>query len=583
MSTPRATLWPELGGRISARGGVRYPPVETQPAKAGEMQRRGPGSSPAGKAGGKVGATGLLALAVAHHRGGRLGEAAALYRKIPARDAGYPDALHLLGLIEHASGRHLQALALIERAIGLRDGIAAYHVARSVVLSALDRAGEAEAAAGRALVLAPEDAEALNALGIARMRQGDAEAAAGCHRRALAARPAFAEAANNLGVAFRGQARLGEAEAALREAIRLRPGYASAHANLGLVLQDLGRYAEALTSFDEAVAADAAHPAAHGNRAMLLLLLGRLEEGFAEYEWRWRMPGFATPRRDFPQPEWDGGLLPGGTVLVHAEQGLGSAIQFVRYAQAVAERCGRLVLECQPPLARLFRQSLAAPEGPVAEVIVKGEPLPGFDRHVPLMSLPYRLGTTATSIPAAVPYLRAAADDIERWSRRLRDPACVAGAPPLRVGLVWAGNRQHENDANRSMPPAALAPLLGCPGARFFSLQVPADPAGLDVMGDRVTDLAGQLSDFADTAALMQSLDLVISVDTAAAHLAGALGRPAWVLLPYIPEWRWQLDRADSPWYPTVRLFRQQAPGDWHGVVRSVAAALAASVAERAG
>jgi hypothetical protein len=302
---------------------------------------------------------------------------------------------------------------------------------------------------------------------------------------------------------------------------------------------------------------------------MLLLLLGRLREGFAEYEWRWRMPGFATPRRAFAQPMWTGDALAGRTLLVHAEQGLGSAIQFARYVELAATG-GRVLLECRRPLQRLFAQSLARPGGPAAGVVVKGEELPPFDCHAPLMSLPHLLGTTLETIPARVPYLAARPDDVAAWRERL------ASALRPRIGLVWAGDANHENDHNRSMPPQFLAPLADAPAA-FFSLQVPARgelspvfPAG------SVIDLAPALGDFAETAAVIANLDLVISVDTAVAHLAGALARPVWLLLPYVPEWRWLLERDDSPWYPTMRVFRQRKAGDWRGLVDHLAGVLRA-------
>ncbi|MBK8208714.1 MAG: tetratricopeptide repeat protein [Rhodospirillales bacterium] len=532
------------------------------------MRTRTSSPGPA-KAGNSAATPRLLADAVQRHREGRLAEAAELYRRILALQPKHPDALHLLGLVEHARGAHADSLKLIERAIAINGRIAAFHTARGTVLAALGRGEAAFQALTRALALEPRNPEALNTLGNLRLSSGDAVAAEDAYRQALAAKPEYAEALSNLGSALRAQGRLADAEAALREAIRLRPSYATALANLGLVLQEQARWAEALATYDRALAPDSRHPAAHGNRSMLLLLLGRLEEGFAEYEWRWQMPDFATPRRDFPQPLWNGERLSGETLLVHAEQGLGSAIQFVRYVKPAAAMGARIVLECQPPLLRLFRQSLAGPGEPVAEVIIKGEALPPFDRQVPLMSLPHLLGTTLSTIPAGIPYLRADEADIAVWRGRL------ASAPRPRIGLVWAGNRRHENDHNRSLPATGLAPLVSRFDAAFFSLQVPVSPSDLACFpAGRLVDYAPLLTDFADTAAALAALDLVITVDTAAAHLAGALGRPGWLLLPFVPEWRWLLDREDSPWYPSLRLFRQRSPGDWDEVIERVAAAL---------
>jgi tetratricopeptide (TPR) repeat protein len=518
----------------------------------------------------------MLAEAVQAHRAGRLDEAAALYRRILTVQPRHADVLHLSGQIAESNGDHATALAFIARAIAANGHITAFHVSEGIVLLALGRLDEARRALQRALRLDRDSAEAHNVLGNVLQRLGERDASLASYGRALALRPRYAEAHNNLGSALRALGRLDEAESELHRAVELRPGYAAALANLGLVLQEQGRYGEALDGYDRALASDPAHATAHGNRAMLLLLLGRLREGFAEYEWRWRMPGFATPRREFPQPLWNGGALAGRTLFVHAEQGLGSAIQFARYAGLAAARGGRVFLECRRPLRRLFAQSLARPGGPAAGVVVKGEELPPFDCHAPLMSLPHLLGTTLDTIPGEVPYLTARREDVAAWRERL------AGAPRPRIGLVWAGDANHENDHNRSMPAHFLAPLVADAPAGFFSLQVPARgelsavfPAG------RVADLAPTLADFADTAAVVANLDLVISVDTAVAHLAGALARPVWLLLPRVPEWRWLLDREDSPWYPTMRLFRQHEAGDWQGLVDRATRVLRAWCSER--
>ena len=515
-------------------------------------------------------AGGLLTEAVERHRKGQLEQAAALYRQVLAAQADQPDALHLLGLICHARGEHGEALALIERALAVNSTVAAFHLARGAVLLSLGRATEAAEAAGRALDLDAGNAEAHNILGNALMALDLVEDAVAAYRRALTLRPGYAEALNNLGSALRATGRLAEAEAALRQAVALRRAYPAALANLGLVLQEQGRYHEALAAFDQAVAADPGFATARGNRAMLLLLLGRLDEGFADYEWRWRMPGFATPSRNFAQPAWDGTALAGRTLFVHAEQGLGSAIQFVRYAGLAAAAGGRVVLECHRPLQRLFAQSLVAPRGPVAALVVKGEEPPDFDCQAPLMSLPHLLGTTLAAIPGDSPYLSPDPAEAASWRERL----AAAGRP--RIGLVWAGNRRHENDRNRSMPAAELARLVDShPAAAFFSLQVPGAAEDLAAFPpDRVEDLAPHLPDFAATAAVIANLDLVVSVDTAVAHLAGALGHPVWLLLPYVPEWRWLLGRNDSPWYPSMRLFRQSAPGNWPELIERVGAAL---------
>ncbi len=499
------------------------------------------------------------------HRAGRLEAARRAYEDALRLAPGSADAHHLLGLVAHQSGDQETAEALIRRALRLDGNDAGYHNSLGSVLLARDRPDAALRCFRRALVLNPDSAEAHTNLGNALMRLDDAAGAEASYRQALGRRPGYAVAHNNLGGALRRQGRLADALAAYDRALACDPAYAAALSNRGRVLAELGRPEDALADYERALAVDPGHAEAHANRATALLLLGRFAEGWEEYEWRWRTRGFTTPRRPFAEPLWDGAELVGRTILVHAEQGLGSAIQFVRYVPLVARRGGCVVLECQEPLQRLF----ASVDG-VSRLVAKGEALPGFDVHVPMMSLPRLFATRLETIPATVPYLGADAGLVARWRERL------SPLPTPRVGLVWAGNPRHDNDRNRSMPQAALAPLTASGAASFVSLQAgPGSAAAARLPPGPILDLAPQIGDFADTAAVVASLDLVISVDTAVAHLAGALARPVWLLLPFVPEWRWLLDRDDSPWYPTMRLFRQTAPGDWTGVVGSVGEALA--------
>ncbi|MGZ8401427.1 MAG: tetratricopeptide repeat protein, partial [Methyloceanibacter sp.] len=474
---------------------------------------------------------GALIEAVRQHQAGQLDAAAAGYARILAIDPGHAEALHLSGLIAHQRGDNARAVELIGKAIRRNPRIAAYHNHLGSALLAMDRVAEATASLRRALALDPGHADAHNNLGNVMMREGRPAEAEGCYLRAIAARPGYAVGWNNLGGALRAQGRLDAAAAAYREALTCAPQYVGALGNLGRVLHEQGRYEEALAHYDRALAIDPGHAESHANRATLLLLLGRFKDGWAEYEWRWRVKGFSGPRRDFGKPLWDGSDLAGRTLLIHAEQGQGSAIQFVRYVPLVAARGGpllatrggRVVLECQRPLARLFQSLVAGISGALT---IKGEALPSFDVQAPLMSLPHIFGTDAATIPANVPYLAADPALSRQWGERL------AAWPRPRVGLVWAGNPRRENDANRSMPAAAFAPLLEKQGLEkqniaLFSLQVgttQADKAWLSQTP--IHDLAPGLTDFADTAAVLGHLDLVMSVDTAVAHLAGALGRP---------------------------------------------------------
>lgn len=515
-----------------------------------------------------------LLAAVHHHQAGRLDDAAAGYQRVLDSAPRQPDALHLMGVIAHQRGEHDRALALVRQALKVSPKSAAYHNTLGTVLLSLGRADAAATSLRRALSLDSGYVEAHNNLGNAMMRAGDAQGAERCYRRALALRPDYAVACNNLGGALRKQGKLDEAAAAYQQALAHQPTYAGALCNLGRVLHEQGRYQQALAHYDRALALDPSNAEAHANRATVLLLLGRLPEGWEEYEWRWRVAGFTTPRRTFAQPLWDGGDLAGRTILVHAEQGLGSAIQFVRYVKLLAERgAGGIVLECQRPLARLFAGSVRSLglSGSAVHVVVKGEPLPPFHVHAPMMSLPRLLGTDLPTIPNEVPYLSIDRDLSAHWQARLS-----ARRSP-RVGLVWAGNPNHDNDINRSMPADRLGPLIAVEGVSFINLQVGRAARDLAALPrDRLSDVTPEIEDFADTAAIVGQLDLVISVDTAVAHLAGALSRPVWLLVPFVPEWRWMLDRTDSPWYPTMRLFRQSAPGDWADLMTGVAAELRA-------
>lgn len=539
------------------------------------MKQRGANrrdSRPAGVTGARETAI-RLSEAVAAHRDGRLDAAAAGYRAILKAHPDHADALHLLGLVCHQRGDHAAAIAWIERGLCLAPANAAYLNSLGLALLALGRLDEAEAAFRRAIARDGSLAEAHNNLGNVRARRDDPAGAAAAYSQAIAVRPGYAEAHANLAGALRRQGDLDGAEAAIRRALELRPNYAGALSTLGLLSHDRGDYDGALAAYDRALALEPELAAARANRATLLLLLGRMDEGWSEYEWRWRVPGFTTPRRDFAAPAWNGEPLAGRTILVHAEQGLGSAIQFVRYVPMVAALAGHVILECQPPLLRLFASlDRRAGDAPVS-VIAKGRPLPDVDLQVPLMSLPRHFPTTVNNIPNAVPYLAADPDLRDVWRQRLDI------LPRPRIGVVWAGNRNHHNDANRSMPAAALAPLLTMPNVSFIDLQIGADAAAqrAELAPDAAAALiapAGAIADFADTAAIVAELDLVVSVDTAVAHLAGALARPVWLMLPLVPEWRWLRDRTDSPWYPTMRLWRQENPGDWAGVVAAVGQAL---------
>jgi Tfp pilus assembly protein PilF len=497
-------------------------------------------------------------------------------------------------------GDPVEALRLIGAALTVSPRSADALSNYAAVLEALDRRAEALAHYERALMIDPAHVDALYNRGHALQQDGRLEDALACYDKVLAAQPHHVRALNNRGVALHRLGRAAEALASLERALSFAPDFVEALANRGDQLQDLDRDAEALASLDRALAVDPRHIGALNNRGSALvrlgrpadalrdfeaalavdpqfaearlncaiaqLMLGQFRAGWENYEWRSRTRRLAALDRPFAVPRWTGAEpLAGRTILLHAEQGLGDTIQFARYAPLVARRGARIVLEVQAPLRAL----MAGLDG-VDTIRVRGEPLPTFDLHCPLLSLPFAFGTDLATVPAQVPYLQAPPERIAQWRERL------ASLPRPRVGLAWSGSAAHRDDRNRSIALARLAPLLTVPGVSFVSLQTdtrPADRAALAQV-PRLSPFADGFRDFADTAAVIAQLDLVISVDTAAAHLAGALGRPAWILLPFYPDFRWLLGRQDSPWYPTARLWRQPQFGDWDSVIDRLCAAL---------
>jgi Tetratricopeptide repeat/Glycosyltransferase family 9 (heptosyltransferase) len=388
--------------------------------------------------------------------------------------------------------------------------------------------------------------------------------------RALSISPDLAELFNNKGNALKYLARFDEALANYDRAIVLRPDYAEARSNRGNCLDEMGRYAEALACYNDALALQPGHADTHWNIAVNRLRAGDLKTGWVENEWRWKIKSLQVKHRHFGQPLWIGAEpIDGKVLLLHNEQGLGDAIQFCRYVPLLAARGARIVLEIDGPLKEL----VSGLDG-VSHSVVKGEALPDFDFHCPLTSLPLAFDTTLDTIPSTVPYISAGAPVADCGARLSQNLP--------RIGLVWSGNPIHNNDRNRSMPLESLLPLLDVK-AQFVSLQKDVRRSDEAVLRERsdILNLGAELRSFADTAALIGQLDLVISVDTSVAHLAGALGRPVWILLPYVPDWRWLLDRDDSPWYPTARLFRQSQTREWHSVVDRMQRALTEFVARQ--
>jgi Tfp pilus assembly protein PilF len=408
-------------------------------------------------------------------------------------------------------------------------------------------------------------------LGAIHKQAGRLEAAAECCRREIGLDAGNADAHYDLGLVLQSQQRPLEAMTAYRQALALRPGHVGALVNQSLLYQDQLDLDAAIACCEQALRLEPAHAEAHWQLGSALLAKGQWEQGWTEYEWRWKLGDFTTPAAACPQPLWDGRELGGRRILLHSEQGYGDVIQFVRYAPLVAQRGGEVLLGCPKALTAL----LARAPG-VSQVAAGRAGLPAFDFHVPLLSLPAIFHTTQETLPAKVPYLTPPEEVFSIG------PA-VAGS--LKVGLAWAGDAKHRNDHNRSMPATHFGSLMDLPGVQWFSLQT--GPRASDLAqapwADRLLDLGTRFANFDHTASAIAQLDLVISVDTAVAHLAGALAKPTWVLLPFAGEWRWMLHRSDSPWYPTLRLFRQGGPGDWPELMGRVRTALEESLLSRQG
>jgi hypothetical protein len=426
----------------------------------------------------------------------------------------------------------------------------------------LNRATDALGMFERAARIEPRFIGSRMNLGNALAQLGRFEEALAEFEAVLASAPAQPDAHYGIGTALIGLGRHAEAIAAYDRALTLRPKHLKALISRGVARMALNHYQEALADFGAVLASDKNNADVQHNEALALLTLGDYRRGFEKYEHRWQRTGMAGRRRSLGKPLWLGEYpLQRKTILLHAEQGLGDTIQFVRYAPLLARAGAKVVLEVQLELAAL----LARTEG-VAAVVTRGDALPPFDVHCPVGSLPRALRTEPSSIPANVPYLAASEERIAKWRER------IARWPSPRIGIVWSGSASHPNDRNRSIALTKLAPVFRSEHGSFVSIQRDLRDGEREALASvpGLAHLGDDLEDFEDTAALVSLLDLVISVDTSVAHLAGALARPTWILTPFAPDWRWMLGREDSPWYPSVRLFRQSAPGDWDSVITRV-------------
>lgn len=498
---------------------------------------------------------------------GRFDAAIAGYRHATAHKPDLVKAHLDLGHVLKDLNQFEAAIASYDQVIEYqpRDALA-FHC-RAGALRELERFDAAICSYDQAIALNPDYAEAFLGRGISLNRLKQLDAALASCERAIALRPDFAVAYSDRGNVLKDLKRFDAALASYDHAIALKPDYAAAYSNRGNAFKELGQFGAALASYDQAIALQSEFADAIWNKSLVLLMTGDFERGWDLYEWRWKWRGQSKHKREFAQPLWLGTeSLKGKTILLHCEQGFGDILQFCRFAKSVAALGARVTIEVHPALLGLL-YTLAG----VTELIVEGDPLPNFDYHCPLLSLPLALKTTIATIPCTSSYLRSDATKVAYWANRLGPKT------KLRVGIAWSGRPDHTNDHNRSIPLSEFMRRMP-QECEYVSLQNQVRDEDRRTLGvhPAIRHFGDQIDDFSDTAALCELMDVVISVDTSVAHLSGALGKPTWILLPYVPDWRWLLNRTDSPWYSSAKLYRQAALDNWESVFKSVAADLAA-------
>ncbi len=540
----------------------------------------------------------LIQEAMALHQGGQLQEAEVIYRDILAKEPNNPDALHLLGLIAYQVGNNEVAIELIEKAIEANPtvpdfynncgeayralgnnelSLKCYKQALEIkpdfaeaynnmgnALNVMDRNEEATTCFEEAISIRPEFFQAYYNLGNSLQEGGNLEQAVSHYQSAISVYPSYTEAHNNIGIALLELGKHEEAITHYQEAISLNPDYSEANNNLGIALQEIGKHKEAIAHYQKAISLNPGYAEAHFNLSCLYLLLGNFEKGWEEYEWRLKLKSNIEHARSITQPQWDGRPLNGKTILIHAEQGLGDTIQFIRYIPMIAKAGGNIVVECDAKLSHLF-----SGYEDITRFIGSGDALPDFDTHASLLSLPNIFKTNLNSTPTDINYIYINDNLVESWKNKL------SPLKKQKIGICWQGSVDNRKDHSRSIPLKYFSDILNIPEISFVSLQkgYGQDQILSENYTDKIADFSSEMDThkkFVDTCAIIENLDLVIGVDTATIHLAGAMGKPVWVLLPYSPDWRWMLNTNDTSWYPTMRLFRQQEPGNWAAVMDEV-------------
>ena len=537
--------------------------------------------------------------AVRYHNDGEFGYAVELYTQILEVSPNHPDAMHLLGVLGSQFGQHEEAVSLINQAIGILPDQPIYRINLGNVLQAQGKFEEAEQSYQQAIDINPVVAEAHYNLGCVLEQQDRINDAVWSYHKAIETNPQYAEAHINLGNVLQAQGKFEEATRVYEQVLGINPDVSETLYNLGVVKQKLNQLDDAMAYYSRAIQAGASFTDAHRNLgyllrerqeldesvqiyrqaleiepdnpevhielAFVLLLQGNFRKGLEEYEWRWELESLSLFKREFIQPFWDGSPLDDKTILLHAEQGFGDTIQFVRYADLITNSNTKIIVECQSELVTLLEGMDS-----INQVIPTGELLPDFDVYAPILSLPYILKTDVDSIPNQVPYLCSTTPDAA---------VNLNAENKFKIGLVWAGNPENEIEnwlilasASRSIELLDFASLFELNACQFYSLQISSARTDIIIYDfeDEIIDLGSSFNDFSETAATIMQLDLVISVDTAVAHLAGALGKPVWTLLPTVADWRWMLNRSDTLWYPTMKLFRQEDVGNWGTVIQKV-------------
>ncbi len=511
-------------------------------------------------------------LGVALQRQRLQSEALACYQQAIALDPNYAQAYNNLGIFFWELHKFPEAFSYYQQALALKPDLFEVYNNIGNIYYELDKWEDALACYKQALALNPNYVESYNNIGNVFKEQGKHQEALTCYKRVLTLNPNSAEAYNNIGVVFLDQNQLETAKAYFLQALTLAPNSPDIHNNLGTIFVEQRCVESAIAYYEQGIAIGPNYPKVHPNLGQALLLTGDFSRGFAEYEWRRQAKDFKLQFGCFLEEQlWDGSNLEGRTILLLAEQGLGDTIHFIRYAPLVQNCGGRVILICPPELIRLLKTVPG-----IVQIIDQVTELPEFDVHAPLMSLPKILGTTLETIPTQIPYI-----SVPTECEKLTLP--IPPNTKLKVGIVWASGYKDKPRwalrlyKNRSCPLAIFVEnLLPIPGISLYSLQIGRDRCALEEYREepRIQDLSNNIHDFADTAAAIAQLDLIITVDTAVAHLAGAMGKPVWVLLPFAHDWRWLIDRSDSPWYATMRLFRQSQSGDWQSVFAQVVKAL---------